>query len=72
MLAVCKCYTRHCKNYSGIIQPDGTEMTETNYCKAFPDSIPDEIAYGDNDHSKPTGDQGNEIVFLMGPFAWED
>ena len=59
MLQEPKCFTRRCKHYLGVIQPDGTEMTETNYCKAFPESIPNEIAYGDNDHTKPfPGDNG--------------
>lgn len=59
MLQEPKCWTRKCKHYLGVIQPDGTEMTETNYCKAFPESIPNEIAYGDNDHTKPfPGDNG--------------
>jgi len=59
MLQEPKCFTRKCKHYLGVIQPDGTEMTETNYCKAFPESIPNEIAYGDNDHTKPfPGDNG--------------
>jgi len=35
------------------------ESTEVNYCKAFPDGIPDEIAYGDNKHTEPyPGDNG--------------
>lgn len=72
MLAEAKCYSRHCKYYKGIIQPDGTEMTEVNYCAAFPDGIPYEIAYGDDTHSKPIKDQGNEIVFEKGKFEWED
>jgi hypothetical protein len=42
-----------------VKQPDGTEATEFVYCKAFPDGIPSEIAYGDNKHLKPyPGDNG--------------
>ena len=63
MLAEPTCWTRKCKHYIGVIQPDGTEMTETNSCEAFPKGIPAEIAYGNNRHSKPLKDQGNEIVF---------
>ena len=63
MLAEPTCWTRKCKHYLGIIQPDGTEMTETNYCKAFPKHIPSEIAYGDNKHLKPLPGQNNDIVF---------
>ena len=50
MLMTSKCYERQCKYYIGIIQPDGTEMTETNMCGAFPDGIPEDIAYGDDKH----------------------
>lgn len=32
-------------------------------CKAFPNGIPDEITSGQNDHSKPLPEQGNEITF---------
>lgn len=31
-------------------------------CKAF-DEIPDSILFGDNDHSKPLKNQGNNFVF---------
>lgn len=72
MLATANCYTRHCKFYQGIIQPDGTELSERNYCKAFPDGIPDSIAYGEIIHDKPIKDQGNTIVFEKGKFDWED
>jgi len=63
MLAEPRCWTRKCKHYIGVIQPDGTELTEMNSCKAFPDHIPVEIAYGDNRHRKPLSNQGNEIIF---------
>jgi hypothetical protein len=32
-------------------------------CKAFPKGIPDEILFGENNHTKMLPDQGNEIVF---------
>jgi len=32
-------------------------------CTAFPDGIPDEILSGENNHSKPLPEQGNDIVF---------
>jgi len=63
MLAEPTCWTRKCKHYIGVIQPDGTEATETNSCKAFPKGIPTEIAYGDNRHLKPLKDQENNIIF---------
>jgi len=36
---------------------------ETHNCKAFPDGIPDEILFGENDHKKPLPEQKNKIVF---------
>lgn len=63
MLLESKCYTRKCKHYQGIAQPDGTEATERPVCKAFPNGIPVEIAYGKNTHSKPLKDQKNTIVY---------
>lgn len=36
---------------------------EKGNCAAFPDQIPDEIYLGDNNHSEPLPDQGNDIVF---------
>lgn len=35
----------------------------TSTCTAFPTEIPDEILSGENDHSEPLPDQGNDIVF---------
>lgn len=58
-----RCYTRKCKHYLGIIQPDGTEQSETNCCKAFPKGIPDEIAYGDNQHTEVISGQVGTYVF---------
>ena len=54
-----RCYERECKFFTGVIQPDGTELTETVACSAFPAGIPEEIAYGDNLHLEPfPGDNG--------------
>ncbi len=63
MLVEPNCFKRKCKHYLGVIQPDGTEQTETNNCLAFPNGIPVEIAYGNNKHLKPLPNQGNDIVF---------
>jgi len=63
MIAEPRCFTRKCKHYIGVIQPDGTELTEVNNCKAFLKGIPVEIAYGNNRHLKPLKNQGNDIVF---------
>lgn len=61
MLEEPKCSIRKCKHYKGIAQPDGTELTERNVCKAFPEKIPDVIAYGANKHLVPfEGDRGTQ------------
>lgn len=36
---------------------------DSGTCAAFEKEIPDEIYYGDNDHSKPLPEQKNDIVF---------
>ena len=66
MLAEPKCYSRSCKHFLGVSQPDGTEMTERVICEAFPNGIPEEIAYGDNKHDEPMPNQSNDIVFEKG------
>lgn len=51
MIAEPRCFTRKCKYFIGV-KNDGDETTERVVCKAFPDGIPEDIAYGDNDHFK--------------------
>ena len=63
MLKSPNCYKRKCKHFRGVIQPDGTEITEKVACDAFPEGIPDSIAYGDKKHLKPIKGQKNNIVF---------
>jgi len=56
MLLEPRCHTRGCKFFIGVV---GNEPDERLACEAFPDGIPDEIAYGDVDHTKPyPGDHG--------------
>ena len=58
MLQEPKCSIRKCVHLIGV-KNDGDETTERVVCKAFPDGIPGEIAYGDNLHIKPfKGDHG--------------
>jgi hypothetical protein len=58
MIAEPNCYRRRCKHFIGV-KNDGDETTERVVCAAFPDGIPDEIAYGENDHTAPyPGDGG--------------
>lgn len=54
MLLEPRCRVRQCRHYQGV-KNDGDETTERNICAAFPDRIPDEIAYGDNPHIEPVG-----------------
>jgi hypothetical protein len=63
MITAPKCYERHCIHYIGIIQPDGTEMTECCACEAFPEGIPEIIISGTNKHLTPLAGQGNTIVY---------
>lgn len=59
MMLTPKCFTRHCIHFQGVRQPDGTESSERPVCAAFPNGIPDEIAYGSNLHKTPVpGDRG--------------
>jgi hypothetical protein len=58
MLERPQCHKRRCKHFIGA-KNDGTEITERVVCKAFPDKIPDDIAYGSNLHLTPVkGDHG--------------
>jgi len=63
MLPEPKCYKRKCKYYLGVIQPDGTEVTEVNNCEAFPKGIPSNIVYGESLHTKKHPNQDNDIIF---------
>lgn len=57
------CFTRNCTHFRGVIQPDGTELTERPCCAAYPNGIPDDIAYGKDKHLKVRKDQNNDIIF---------
>jgi hypothetical protein len=58
-----KCSKRKCAHFVGVKQDGKNEKTERVICKAFPDGIPDEIAYGNNDHIKPMkGDHGIQFA----------
>jgi len=64
MLAQPKCSIRDCKHFSGIKQPDGTEEGgEFVYCPAFPDGIPDDIAYGEDKHTEVHKDQVGTLTY---------
>ena len=70
MLATPACFERRCVHYIGVSQnvfsnyiSHGTEEPERHVCLAFPEGIPDQIAYGDNLHLTPLPNQGNSIVY---------
>lgn len=62
MLAEPTCYTRGCKHFISV-KNDGDESTERVICSAFPDGIPDRIAYGDDKHLVVAPDQTGTDVF---------
>jgi hypothetical protein len=56
-----KCSKRNCIHFLGIryLDKQRGESSEVTYCLAFPNGIPNEIAYGDNEHLRPVeGDNG--------------
>jgi len=65
MIKIPKCRIRRCAHFRGVIQPDGTEETETVVCDAYPGGIPDDIAYGANLHLKVRKDQDTIFVFTQ-------
>lgn len=62
-LATPRCYDRNCAHFTGVRQDDGLEETERNVCRAFPDGIPDRIAYGTDLHLVPAPEQDNDTVY---------
>lgn len=59
MLREPNCFTRRCRHFTGVKLDGQEESTERVVCEAFPDGIPDEIAYGENLHTSPfPGDNG--------------
>jgi hypothetical protein len=57
------CYKNKCRWFMGVIQPDGTEMTERLMCPAFPEGIPNEITTGDNQHTEVYEGQSGHFLF---------
>ena len=52
MLIEPNCHKRRCVHFRGA-ESDGDEITDRVFCAAFPEEIPNEIAYGDNLHLTP-------------------
>jgi len=67
-LAEPNCHRRRCKHYLGVGFPEGEdeERHERQTCRAFPQGIPDPIAYGGELHLEPWPGQGNDIVYERG------
>lgn len=57
MLIEPNCSKRGCIHFQGT--SDNEEPNQVPICRAFPEGIPYEIAYGNNPHTKPfPGDNG--------------
>ena len=63
MLAQSWCSKRGCIHYLGVKQDQESEMGERNICKAYPDGIPDEIAYGEFPHDEVYPGQNGDFIF---------
>jgi len=63
MLKDSNCYTRKCKWYEGVKQPNDDELWEFHYCSAFPDGIPNEINTGEDLHSEVRSDQEGNYTY---------
>ena len=57
-----KCSKRRCIHFLGV-KNDGDETTERNYCMAYPNEIPTEIAYGKDKHTELRGDEVVLVVY---------
>lgn len=58
-----RCLQRNCIQFQGATWLGRTEKSEVVFCNAFPEGIPNDIAYGDNLHLAPIKKQGNTITF---------
>ncbi len=63
MIAEPECRKRGCRHFGGVEQPDGTESSEVVVCPAYPDGIPERIAFDEELHLTVQKDQVGEIVF---------
>lgn len=67
MLVEPNCHKCQCRHYQGVRWLGDEESSEVNYCLAFSEGIPDEIAYGTNEHERPCCGQDNDIVYERKP-----
>ena len=61
LLAISNCQERGCKHYDNVLALD--DVNHVHICKAFPNGIPNEIAFGNNLHTEPYLGQENDIVY---------
>lgn len=64
----CNCYIRGCRWLLGVIilDPDVEESNLIDFCLAFPEGIPDDIAYGDDKHESVRKGQVGQFVYEKG------
>jgi hypothetical protein len=65
MLAEPRCFTRQCKHFIGARWIDeDEEASEVPVCPAFPNGIPEDIAYGDTLHNEIDARQVGDLVYV--------
>jgi len=57
------CSKRNCRHLIGVDQPNGDESIEVPVCEAYPDGIPDDVAWGKDLHLVVRPDQDNDVVY---------
>ena len=57
------CRARGCAHWIGIRKKGEDEATERPCCAAYPEGIPEEIAYGHDQHMTLRGDETKDLVF---------
>lgn len=61
MFAEPRCYWRHCRHFQGVTGDD--EVDQVLSCPAFPQGIPERIAYGEDNHEVVAPDQVGDTVY---------
>lgn len=63
MLAEPNCHKRSCIHFLGHQRADGTDETLAHICRAYPNGIPSEIAFGNDLHLEVKDGQTGEYTF---------
>ena len=63
MLAEPRCRERACVHFRGVLQGADGELSERVVCAAYPNRIPDDVAYGTELHLVKRDDQDNDVVY---------